>query len=403
MVPFPSFFNGLARTVSMKKGKPASDERDSGKEAAEELAKDAKRNELILSSSGTVKSSSSKSNNFASVCSRRGQKGVNQDCLVVWEEFGCQDDMMFCGVFDGHGPWGHAVSKRVRESVPPSLLCNWQETLKASIDTEMELGLNDHHPHDHRHRFEIWKESFLKTYAAVDQQLKHHPKIDTFSSGSTALTIVKQGEHLMIANVGDSRAVLGTTSENGGVSAVQLTVDCKPNLPQEAERIKNSKGRIFCLPDEPGVYRIWRPSGKTPGLALSRAFGDYCIKEFGLISTPEVTQLRITESDQFVILATDGVWDVVSNQEAVRVVSAAAANSNREKAAKRLVEFAARAWKRKRSGIALDDMSAICLFFHRIDDGGDGGQQQVVESSMIVSALGDRDDEDDLVKKNGLD
>ncbi|CAN1281304.1 Probable protein phosphatase 2C 34 [Linum perenne] len=369
MVLFPSFFNGLARTVSMKKGKPASDEKDSGKEAAEELAKDAKRNELILSSSGTVKSSSSKSNNFASVCSRRGQKGVNQDCLVVWE----------------------------------SLLCNWQETLKASIDTEMELGLNDHHPHDHRHRFEIWKESFLKTYAAVDQQLKHHPKIDAFSSGSTALTIVKQGEHLMIANVGDSRAVLATTSENGGVSAVQLTVDCKPNLPQEAERIKNSKGRIFCLPDEPGVYRIWRPSGKTPGLALSRAFGDYCIKEFGLISTPEVTQLRITESDQFVILATDGVWDVVSNQEAVRVVSAAAANSNREKAAKRLVEFAARAWKRKRSGIALDDMSAICLFFHRIDDGGDGGQQQVVESSMIVSALGDRDDEDDLVKKNGLD
>ncbi|CAN0855654.1 Probable protein phosphatase 2C 34 [Linum grandiflorum] len=394
MVLFPSFFNGLARTVSMKKGKPSEDQKDIGKEAAEELAKDAKRNELILSSSGTV----SKSNKFASVFSRRGQKGVNQDCLVVWEEFGCQDDMMLCGVFDGHGPWGHMVSKRVRETLPQSLLCNWQETLKASIDMEMELGLNDHHPHDHRHRFEIWKESYLKTYAAVDQQLKHHPKIDTFSSGSTALTIVKQGEHLMIANVGDSRAVLGTTSENGTVTAVQLTVDCKPNLPEEAERIKNSKGRIFCLPDEPGVYRIWRPSGKTPGLALSRAFGDYCIKDFGLISTPEVTQLRITDNDQFVILATDGVWDVVSNQEAVRVVSSAAV-TNREKSAKRLVEFAARAWKRKRNGIAMDDMSAICLFFHRIDDDDSAA---AAEPSMIVSASGDQGDADaDAVKKNG--
>ncbi|CAN0855648.1 Probable protein phosphatase 2C 34 [Linum grandiflorum] len=284
--------------------------------------------------------------------------------------------MMLCGVFDGHGPWGHMVSKRVRETLPQSLLCNC----------------------DHRHRFEIWKESYLKTYAAVDQQLKHHPKIDTFSSGSTALTIVKQGEHLMIANVGDSRAVLGTTSENGTVTAVQLTVDCKPNLPEEAERIKNSKGRIFCLPDEPGVYRIWRPSGKTPGLALSRAFGDYCIKDFGLISTPEVTQLRITDNDQFVILATDGVWDVVSNQEAVRVVSSAAV-TNREKSAKRLVEFAARAWKRKRNGIAMDDMSAICLFFHRIDDDDSAA---AAEPSMIVSASGDQGDADaDAVKKNG--
>lgn len=49
------------------------------------------------------------------------------------------------------------------------------------------------------------------------------------------------------------------------------------------------------------------PNGKTPGLAISRAFGDYCVKDFGLISMPDVTQRRITSSDQFVILATDGV------------------------------------------------------------------------------------------------
>ncbi|CAL1397303.1 unnamed protein product [Linum trigynum] len=383
MVLFPSFFNGLARTVSstsssLKKAK--SMEKDSaaaaadggGKQAAEELAKDAKRNELILSSSGIVKST--KSNNFSSVCSRRGQKGVNQDCLVVWEEFGCQEDMTFCGVFDGHGPWGHVVAKRVRESVPPSLLCNWQKTLQSSLDVEMELGLVNENEDlllrhsNQQHRFEIWKESYLKTYAAVDQQLKQlHPKIDTFFSGTTALTIVKQRNHLIIANVGDSRAVLATTSDNGTLSAVQLTVDFKPNLPQEAERIKNSRGRVFCLQDEPGVYRVWRPSGKTPGLAISRAFGDYSIKEYGLISVPEVTQLSVTSRDRFVILASDGVWDVVSNQEAVRIVAAAAASGGREKCARRLVEYAGRAWKRKRGGVAMDDMSAICLFFHEVE------------------------------------
>lgn len=61
------------------------------------------------------------------------------------------------------------------------------------------------------------------------------------------------------------------------------------------------------MKDEPGVYRVWMPNGKTPGLALSRAFGDYCMKDFGLISVPDVTHTKLTTRDQFIILATDGV------------------------------------------------------------------------------------------------
>jgi serine/threonine protein phosphatase PrpC len=64
---------------------------------------------------------------------------------------------------------------------------------------------------------------------------------------------------------------------------------------------------VFCLGDEPGVHRVWLPDQEAPGLAMSRAFGDYCVKDHGVISTPEVTQRRITARDKFVILATDGV------------------------------------------------------------------------------------------------
>ncbi|XVF62531.1 hypothetical protein PTKIN_Ptkin09bG0015600 [Pterospermum kingtungense] len=303
MVLFPSsFLDGLrARTVSTKKGKNST-QTDGGRKEAETLAKDAKKTDFMLSSSGTVKSN--KSNNFASVCSKRGQKGTNQDCAVVWEEFGCQEDMIFCGIFDGHGPWGHIVAKRVRESVPPSLLCNWQKSLAlTSLDQELDPDLSIN-----LHQFNIWKQSYLKTYADIDQELKQHPGINSFRSGTTALTIIKQGEHLVIANIGDSRAVLATTSEDGNLVPLQLTVDFKPNIPEEAERITQSNGRVFCLRDEPGVYRVWMPNGDTPGLALSRAFGDYCVKEFGLISEPDVTQRNITSRDQFVILATDGVY-----------------------------------------------------------------------------------------------
>lgn len=81
MVLFPSLLDGLAGTVSIKKGRNS--RKDAGRVAAEALAKDARKNELMLSSSGNVKSS--KSDNFASVCSKRGQKGINQDSSVVWE------------------------------------------------------------------------------------------------------------------------------------------------------------------------------------------------------------------------------------------------------------------------------------------------------------------------------
>ncbi|KAF2313845.1 hypothetical protein GH714_018258 [Hevea brasiliensis] len=159
-------------------------------------------------------------------------------------EFGCQEDIIFCGIFDGHGPWGHVVSKRVKESVPSSLLCNWQETLALTsldIDFQMELDRD-------LHQFDIWKQSYLKT-AAIDQELNQHPDIDTF---------------------------------------------CNNRQTEEPERIIQSNGRVFCLHDEPGVYRVWMPNGKRPGLAVSRAFGDYCVKDFGLISIPDVTQRSIT-------------------------------------------------------------------------------------------------------------
>ncbi|KAJ0501475.1 putative protein-serine/threonine phosphatase [Helianthus annuus] len=310
---FSSMLDGLARTFSTSK-RGANSSQCGGKEAAEAMAKDAKKNEMILRSSGTVNAKGS--NNFASVCSKRGEKGVNQDCCIVWEEFGCQEDMMFCGVFDGHGPWGHFVAKR---------------------------------------------DSFVKTCADVDQDLEQYRKIDSVYSGTTALTAVRQGDHLAVANVGDSRAILATATDDGGLVPVQLTVDFKPNLPQEAERIVECNGRVFCLEDEPGVHRVWLPNEESPGLAMSRAFGDYCIKNFGLISVPQVIQRHITTQDRFMVLASDGVWDVISNEEAVEIVSS---TKDKAKSAKRLVDCAIQAWKRKRKGIATDDISAICVFFH---------------------------------------
>lgn len=78
---FSSMFNGLARSFSMKKG--GKNGKCGGRETADAMAKEAKKNDMMLCSSGIVHVDGS--NNFASVFSKRGQKGVNQDCCMVWE------------------------------------------------------------------------------------------------------------------------------------------------------------------------------------------------------------------------------------------------------------------------------------------------------------------------------
>lgn len=343
-----SLLQGLARSLSVGRDRDRDRDRKGNGAGDRKTAVPA-----VLRTSGTLWGDGS--DTFAAVCSRRGEKGINQDCSIVWEGFGCQEGTIFCGIFDGHGPWGHYVAKVVRDSLPPSLLCHWQEALAlASLIDDGKKKLGDC-------QFDLWKRSYVAACAAVDDELRRSRRLDAVQSGCTALSIVKQGNLMVVANVGDSRAVLGTTYGDGTIVAVQLTVDLKPNLPQEKERIRRCNGQVYCLADEPGVHRVWQPSRESPGLAMSRAFGDYCVKDCGVISTPEVTQRRIGASDQFVILATDGVWDVLSNDEAVQIV---AGTLDRAKAAKRLVECAVRAWRRKRRDIAVDDCSAICLFFH---------------------------------------
>lgn len=171
-----------------------------------------------------------------------------------------------------------------------------------------------------------------------------------------------QGKNLVIANLGDSRAVLCTRDSNNELVAQQLTVDLKPNLPAEKERITSKRGRVLPMKEEPNVHRIWMPDQDCPGLAMARAFGDFCLKDYGLISTPQVTYRKLTDRDEFVVLATDGIWDVLSNSDVIKIVASA---KKRSMAAKMLIDEAQRAWRYKFPCAKTDDCAAICLFFKR--------------------------------------
>ena len=77
--------------------------------------------------------------------------------------------------------------------------------------------------------------------------------------------------------------------------------------PGEAERIRRCNGRVFALKEEPHIQRVWLPDDDSPGLAMSRAFGDFMLKDHGVIAVPDTSYHRLTFNDQFIVLASDGV------------------------------------------------------------------------------------------------
>ncbi|XP_066306600.1 probable protein phosphatase 2C 7 isoform X2 [Miscanthus floridulus] len=141
--------------------------------------------------------------------------------------------------------------------------------------------------------------------------------------GSTASTAVLIGNHLYVANVGDSRAVMSKAGK-----AIALSDDHKPNRSDEQKRIEDAGGVV-----------VWSGTWRVAGiLAMSRAFGNRLLKQF-VVAHPEIQDLEIDGDVEFLILASDGLWDVVPNEHAVAFVKD---KDSPEAAARKLTEIAFR-------------------------------------------------------------
>jgi protein phosphatase 1L len=148
----------------------------------------------------------------------------------------------------------------------------------------------------------------------------HH----NWDDGSTAISCLIVNKTLFVANVGDSRAVL---CSNG--KAIEMSSDHKPNRPDERERIEKLGGRII-------HYGTWRVEGV---LAVTRAIGDRRLKKY-VSAVPDIRTKELSEGDDYLILATDGVWDVLSSQTACDIVSSTKVLGNVQQSAMMLTNAA---------------------------------------------------------------
>jgi serine/threonine protein phosphatase PrpC len=106
-------------------------------------------------------------------------------------------------------------------------------------------------------------------------------------------------------------------TESGEISAMEMSSDHKPFILTEKERIEKSGGEILPKEGTTGPLRVWKKDEDSPGLAVTRTLGDLAGHKIGISSEPEVEYWKLMQEDFFIILASDGVWDVMNSAEAI--------------------------------------------------------------------------------------
>ena len=218
----------------------------------------------------------------------------------------------FFAVFDGHA--GSFVSEYSSEHLIENILQLWHsECEKLGFDsingdvTKIDNMLED------PETLEKLKEKVIEGFLKIDSDLKSLPAFnaDGVRSGTTAVATVITPKKIIFANCGDSRALL--CSKN---NIKFVTSDHKPFNEEEKRRIENAGGSVM----------IQRVNGT---LAVSRALGDFDYKNSPhlpatkqLVSAePDVDIIERSEDDEFLLLACDGIWDVMTNQEIVEYIT----------------------------------------------------------------------------------
>ena len=351
-----------------------------------------------------------KLNNYVKSYSTLSQKGnhkiigtevedVNQDVVFLLNNFLLIKNLYLFGVCDGHGIQGHYISSFAKDIIPSYLnyieIDNYISKKNKSIDSLLSSLYNksenssvkDIHiikyfydkfqinPCDFsfiKNRFNEISKNLKESFTKTDNDLikSKHP-FDTEKSGSTVCLSLLFNKNLICANLGDSRSILCSCNEKNEWKASQLTKDHKPTDKDEHKRIINSGGTVSRMlnleknDEEVGPYRVWgKTQEKGPGLAMSRSIGDGMAKKLGVLGEPDIYEYHLNENDKFIICATDGVWEYLSNEDVMNIVKESYINGNKaEEACDILVKSATNIWKKENTK-TVDDISCAILFLN---------------------------------------
>ena len=251
---------------------------------------------------------------------------INQDSFLSKED---SNNYIF-GVFDGHGFEGHLVSQAIKNYLNNNL-------------TSSSFSSN---------------ENIVSIFKNLSSSINSSTNYNPMESGSTVVLTFISNNIIICANCGDSRAIL--IVENGN-KVIPLSRDHKPDLPEEKKRIIECGGRVDQIYGM-GPFRVWFKDAEYPGLAMSRSIGDGYAHKVGVIDIPEIFEFQIDEvKPKAIILASDGVFEFVKNEEIKNIVEKYYYNMDAQACAKEIVYHSRQIWEN--SGYSIDDITCVVGFF----------------------------------------
>jgi serine/threonine protein phosphatase PrpC len=193
--------------------------------------------------------------------------------------------------------------------------------------------------------YSIIKNSFL-----LAEESLIYGKFEMKFSGSTSICIFILDNKIICANVGDSRAILITRNKSriSKNNILSLSNDHKPDIKEEALRIIKNNGRIDKITEyglRTGPSRVWCKNVNYPGLAITRSIGDLVATTIGVISDPEIIEFELNEDSKYIILASDGIWEVLTNEEVRDIVDFFYNEMDCESAVNKLIDEAKKKWE----------------------------------------------------------
>ncbi|XP_038628763.1 pyruvate dehydrogenase [acetyl-transferring]-phosphatase 2, mitochondrial [Tachyglossus aculeatus] len=243
-------------------------------------------------------------------------------------------------ILQWHRHAGDSVSQVVASLHSDHLRVYWQELLE--LHAETGLSVEEALKHSFRR---LDSDISLEVQAHVEDELTRNLALQVAFSGTTACVAHVDGLHLHVANAGDCRAVLGVREEGGAWSCLPLTRDHNASNRAELSRLKEEHPA--------SEERTVVVDGRLLGVLMpSRAFGDVRFKwsrelqrsilgrgfdvealniyQYDppnlltppyLTAEPEVTYHRLRRQDKFLVLASDGLWDLLANEDVVKLVA----------------------------------------------------------------------------------
>ena len=286
----------------------------------------------------------------------KGEDGftkVNQDSfLVLQNQYNFKDFNIF-SVLDGHGVNGHLVSRFVTKYFTSFFKNN----------KKMNQYINDEDTICYRlkkNEYDILKRAFRH----AERDISKNSDIDANFSGTTCVMVFQIGEKLICANVGDSRAIIVKGTNNNDLDIKPLSIDQKPDDPEESKRIVENGGEISQYEEDgekSGPFRVWKKGEVYPGIAMSRSIGDLIASTLGVIPEPKFIEDKVDKDTKFIVVASDGVWEFLDNKAVTDIVMPFYKKNDPDGACKALIKESTEWWNKE--DIVVDDITCVVVFF----------------------------------------